>query len=100
MRAASSSNSPGADPAMESLVKEFSANWKLGIQQINDEVLFFFANSSSAMEILKQVTYESCYFELLLVEFLIGADTTLAVLHQVSRHHQTSFPPSSTSFRP
>lgn len=41
--------------AVESLVKEFAATWRTGIQQINDEVLSYFANFRNGMEILKQV---------------------------------------------
>jgi hypothetical protein len=40
---------------VESLVRDFSANWKVGIQQINDDVLAYFANFRNGMEILKQV---------------------------------------------
>lgn len=36
-------------------MRDFSANWKLGIQQINDDVLVYFANFRNGMEILKQV---------------------------------------------
>ena len=40
---------------MESLVREFSSNWKTGVQQINDDVMLYFANFRNGMEILKQV---------------------------------------------
>jgi len=40
---------------VEGLVRDFSANWKVGIQQINDDVMVYFANFRSGMEILKQV---------------------------------------------
>jgi len=43
------------DAIVESLVREFSANWRTGIQQINDDVLSYFANFRNGMEILKQV---------------------------------------------
>jgi hypothetical protein len=43
------------DVIVESLVREFSANWRTGIQQINDDVLLYFANFRNGMEILKQV---------------------------------------------
>jgi hypothetical protein len=43
------------DTIVESLVREFSANWRTGIQQINDDVLSYFANFRNGMEILKQV---------------------------------------------
>jgi vacuolar protein sorting-associated protein 52 len=39
----------------EALVRDFAANWKIGIQQINDEVLKYFASFRNGMEILKQV---------------------------------------------
>jgi hypothetical protein len=41
--------------ACEALVRDFSANWRAGIQQINDDVLKYFANFRNGMEILKQV---------------------------------------------
>lgn len=37
-------------------MREFSASWRVGIQQINDDVLAYFANFRNGMEILKQVT--------------------------------------------
>merc|ERR1712045_186618 len=40
---------------VESLVREFSSTWKQGIEQINRNVLSFFANFRNGMEILKQV---------------------------------------------
>ena len=41
---------------VEELVREFSSNWKSGIQQINDDVTAHFANFRNGMEILKQVS--------------------------------------------
>lgn len=40
---------------LEKLAKEFGGNWRIGIQQMNDDVLHYFANSKNGMEILKQV---------------------------------------------
>ena len=40
---------------VESLVHEFSSNWKAGIEQINRNVLSYFSNFRNGMEILKQV---------------------------------------------
>ena len=40
---------------VESLVREFSSTWKQGIEQINRDVLSFFANFRNGMEVLKQV---------------------------------------------
>lgn len=40
---------------VESLVREFASSWRTGIQQINDDVLKYFANFRNGMEILKQV---------------------------------------------
>ena len=40
---------------VETLVREFASNWRSGIQQINDDVLAYFANFRNGMEILKQV---------------------------------------------
>mmetsp|Transcript_27317 Transcript_27317/g.41118 ORF Transcript_27317/g.41118 Transcript_27317/m.41118 type:complete len:817 (+) Transcript_27317:132-2582(+) len=40
---------------VESLVLEFASTWKQGIEQINRNVLSFFANFRNGMEILKQV---------------------------------------------
>lgn len=40
---------------VESLVLEFASTWKSGIEQINRDVLSFFANFRNGMEILKQV---------------------------------------------
>jgi len=40
---------------VDSLVREFSSTWKQGIEQINRNVLSFFANFRNGMEILKQV---------------------------------------------
>eukprot|EP00553_Chaetoceros_curvisetus_P007090 CAMPEP_0204630430 /NCGR_PEP_ID=MMETSP0717-20131115/20447_1 /ASSEMBLY_ACC=CAM_ASM_000666 /TAXON_ID=230516 /ORGANISM="Chaetoceros curvisetus" /LENGTH=333 /DNA_ID=CAMNT_0051647673 /DNA_START=110 /DNA_END=1111 /DNA_ORIENTATION=- len=40
---------------VESLVREFASTWKQGIEQINRDVLSFFANFRNGMEVLKQV---------------------------------------------
>jgi len=40
---------------VEALVRDFASTWKTGIQQINDNVLAYFANFRNGMEILKQV---------------------------------------------
>lgn len=40
---------------VESLVRDFAANWRGGIKQINDGVLSYFANFRNGTEILKQV---------------------------------------------
>jgi hypothetical protein len=40
---------------VESLVKDFTSTWKVGIQKINDDVMAYFANFKSGTEILKQV---------------------------------------------
>lgn len=40
---------------VEGLVKDFSSTWRSGIQQINDDVITYFANIRSGTEILKQV---------------------------------------------
>ena len=57
---AASGNTSGArfavdEGLVEGLVREFSSAWKTGIQQINDDVLNYFANFRNGMEILKQV---------------------------------------------
>ena len=39
---------------VESLVREFSNNWRQGVQQINDDILAYFANFRNGMEIMKQ----------------------------------------------
>ena len=53
---ASASASPQLDEGIvETLVKDFSGAWRGGIQQINDDVLAYFANFRNGMEILKQV---------------------------------------------
>ena len=36
-------------------MREFANTWRIGIQQINDNVLTYFANFRSGTEILKQV---------------------------------------------
>eukprot|EP01038_Epipyxis_sp_PR26KG_P011064 gene11064-14850_t len=43
------------EAVVESLVREFASNWRTGIQQVNDDVLSYFANFRNGMEILKQV---------------------------------------------
>lgn len=43
------------DSVVEPLVRDFASNWRTGIQQINDDVLHYFANFRNGMEILKQV---------------------------------------------
>lgn len=43
------------DAVVEGLVREFASAWRSGIQQINDDVLAYFANFRNGMEILKQV---------------------------------------------
>jgi len=50
------------EAVVEELVREFSANWKNGIQQINDDVTAYFANFRNGMEILKQVRHLLFYF--------------------------------------
>jgi len=40
---------------VEGLVREFASTWKQGIEQINRNVLSFFANFRNGMEVLKQV---------------------------------------------
>ena len=40
---------------VENLVREFSSTWRQGIEQINQNVLSFFANFRNGMEVLKQV---------------------------------------------
>lgn len=56
---ASGSNEPVRmsldERACEALVRDFATNWRAGIQQINDDVLKYFANFRNGMEILKQV---------------------------------------------
>ena len=39
---------------VEGLVRDFATNWKQGIEQINRDVLSFFANFRNGMEVLKQ----------------------------------------------
>ena len=36
-------------------VRDFATNWRAGIQQVNDDVMAYFANFRNGMEILKQV---------------------------------------------
>ncbi len=43
------------DTIVEALVRDFATNWRSGIQQINDDVLAYFANFRNGMDILKQV---------------------------------------------
>ncbi len=43
------------ETVVEGYVHEFANNWRGGIQQINDNVLSYFANFRNGMEILKQV---------------------------------------------
>lgn len=43
------------ESVVEGLIRDFSNSWKIGIQQINDDVLVYFANFRNGMEILKQV---------------------------------------------
>jgi hypothetical protein len=40
---------------VEGLVRDFASSWKQGIEQINKNVLSFFANFRNGMEVLKQV---------------------------------------------
>ena len=37
-------------------MREFASYWKAGIQQINDDVLAYFATCRNGMDILKQVS--------------------------------------------
>ena len=37
-------------------MREFASSWRTGIQQINDDVLGFFANFRNGVEIIKQVS--------------------------------------------
>mmetsp|Transcript_20438 Transcript_20438/g.34213 ORF Transcript_20438/g.34213 Transcript_20438/m.34213 type:complete len:714 (-) Transcript_20438:96-2237(-) len=54
--ATTSSSSISVDEArVEALARDFGSNWRAGIQQINDDVLAYFANFRNGMEILKQV---------------------------------------------
>jgi vacuolar protein sorting-associated protein 52 len=43
------------DAVVEGIIRDFAANWRTGIQQINDDVLTYFANFRNGFEILKQV---------------------------------------------
>lgn len=43
------------DKIVETLVREFAANWRQGVEKIHDNVIACFANFRSGMEILKQV---------------------------------------------
>ncbi len=52
------------DAMVEALVRDFAANWRSGIQQINDDVLAYFANFRNGMDILKQVRSLRKYFML------------------------------------
>ncbi len=45
------------EAVVEGLVKDFASSWRTGIQQINDDVLAYFANFRNGMDILKQVLY-------------------------------------------
>lgn len=55
--------SPGGAPVpipldeaeVEALVRDFASFWRAGIQQLNDDVLAYFANFRNGMDILKQV---------------------------------------------
>lgn len=42
---------------VETLVREFAASWRQGVEKINDDVIASFANFRSGMEILKQVAH-------------------------------------------
>jgi hypothetical protein len=46
---------------VETLVREFAASWRQGVEKINENIISFFANFRSGMEILKQVNM-SCGF--------------------------------------
>lgn len=43
------------ESAVESLVRDFAATWKKGIESVNRDVLSYFSNFRNGMEILKQV---------------------------------------------
>lgn len=53
--ASSSSSSPVDTALVETLVRDFAASWKSGIEQINHDVMEYFSNFRNGMEILKQV---------------------------------------------
>jgi hypothetical protein len=40
---------------VEAVVREFATSWKIGIEQVNRNVLSYFSNFRNGMEILKQV---------------------------------------------
>lgn len=40
---------------VETLVREFAASWRQGVEKINDSVLSYFSNFKTGMDILKQV---------------------------------------------
>lgn len=59
-------NNYGSSNALYVKVREFASNWRTGIQQINDNVLAYFANFRNGMEILKQVLplfFTCCLYE-------------------------------------
>ena len=49
------SNKEVNSQVVETLVREFATSWKIGIEQINRNVLSYFSNFRNGMEILKQV---------------------------------------------
>jgi hypothetical protein len=79
---------------VENLVREFATNWRTGIQQINDNVLSFFANFRNGMEILKQVDMCShtlvCSLALIvtIANSFVGANTVVVVSYSFPRHCQ------------
>lgn len=103
--AGSGPHGAGAHPAVdatqtENLVREFASSWRSGIQQINDDVLAYFANFRNGMEILKQVLTQLLLYYTRLQEiikrgwarpppFVKDVVSTATILMEIKRYSRT-----------
>lgn len=80
----SGSANPTADvnpQVVETLIREFSVNWKAAIEQVNRDVLSYFSNFRNGMEILKQV----------LTQLLLYYTRFQDIIRKVWRHKPPAF---------
>jgi hypothetical protein len=101
MAASSSTDRYQLDEGLvEGLVREFASSWRTGIQQINDDVLKYFANFRNGMEILKQVLtqlllYYTRFQDIIKKgwqrppQFMRDIITTPTILQEIRRYSRT-----------
>jgi len=88
------------EKSVEALVRDFASNWRVSIQQINDNVLQYYGNIRNGMEILKQVLtqlllYYSRFQDIIKKcfvrppEFTRDIVSTATILMEIKRYSRT-----------